>query len=104
MSNNNGVSKIDAVKELLFGQNMQEYDARFAQLKELIQKSTKENQTLFKSAQKELIQELQKTNKELAKRIEKLETKLQDKVHELKESKVDRQHLSVLLNDLASKL
>jgi len=104
MSNNNGVSKIDAVKELLFGQNMQEYDARFNQLQELILKNSKEYQTLFKSSQKELIQELQKTNRELAKRIEKLEATLQDKVHELKESKVDRQHLSSLLNDLASKL
>lgn len=97
-------SKIDAIKEIIFGQTMQEYDQRFSTLEALLISNQKE---LEKSSQQKinsLQKELEAYRTEAEQKLNRLQTKLEKKMGQLDEKKVEiatlKKHLIQLIENL----
>lgn len=97
-------SKIDAIKELIFGQTMQEYNHRFSTLEALLISNQKQ---LEKSSQQKintLQKELEAYRAESEQKIKTLQVKLEKKMGKLDEKKVEiatlKKHLIQIVENL----
>ncbi|UOB16169.1 fructose 1,6-bisphosphatase [Abyssalbus ytuae] len=97
-------SKIEVIKELLFGENIQEYKSEFDKIKEDILKKKNELNNLIEEARGELTQNIDNLSTDLNIRITELENKITDRTDDLDEAKVDRKLLGKLLMDLGEKI
>lgn len=97
-------SKIDAIKELIFGENIQAYNSEFETLKAdiLSKKETLEN--LIDDVKSELLQNIDSLSTDLNIRITELEDSFNDKIDTLDNKKVDRKQLSDLFIKLGEKI
>lgn len=97
-------SKIEAIKNLIFGENIQEIDSEFVTLKKEIdtQKAALEN--YIDEVRNELMQSIDSLSTDVNIRITDLEDALNAKTDALSESKVDRKQLSALLITLGEKI
>ena len=100
MSENGNPTKIDAIKELIFGQNIKENEARFAS----IEKAIANNKTSAKSFSEVQHQKLLDALTAHQKAYEKTINTLEKQIEALKQNKVDRTQLKTLLVVLAEKL
>ena len=100
MSENNEMSKLEAVKELIFGQNMQDYDQRFSDVDGQVERIDAEASANIKLL-KSLIDELENS---MSDRITSLETALNHRMDELDDAKADRQKLGKMLMNIGEKL
>ncbi len=104
MSENNGISKIDAVKEILFGQNMKEYDERFASLETTLrQEGTDKHEVLFREI-KALKEQYKADKTDLEQRMKQMEKLLTKKIELLQEQKANRKDLKKYLLSLAENI
>ncbi len=90
--------KLNAVRDLLFGQNVQEYRDEFKDLKEMINTEQKERQQHLAEVRSEVMSRLDK----LDQKLEKTNQELLNKLNQL--AKTDKETLSELLKDMAEKL
>lgn len=97
-------SKIDAIKQLIFGENMQAYDSEFETLKKDILSKKQELETLMDEVKSELLQNIDNLSTDINIRITELENSFQDKTDILNENKVDRKLLGELLTKLGEKI
>ncbi len=104
MSKEEDNHKLEAVKELIFGQNMKEYDSKFTKLESLITKRHEDQKKSLSDSYQKLKDLIQQQNKELISRINKLEKLLDAKSVELNQSKTDKATLAQLLHEIADKL
>lgn len=93
-------AKLDAVRELLFGQNVKEYRDEIKEVRDLITEKESDINSTIDQMESDLI-----------KRLDGLEEKMEEhykaigkKLDELSSSKIDRQQLSGLLIELAKQL
>jgi len=107
-SNGNGVvgnnSKLDAIKEIIFGQTMQEYDQRFSQIEQTLRNALKEQSGSINQQIKELASEISNLRLEVQKELHELKKQTSKDIAELKEVKADRKvlknHLIQLIENL----
>jgi len=104
MSKEEDNHKLEAVKELIFGQNMKEYDSKFTKLEALITKKNEDHKKSLSDSTQKIKEIIQQQNKELISKINKLEKLLAEKTSELHQNKTDRATLSQLLHEIADKL
>jgi len=97
-------SKIDAIKQLIFGENMQAYDSEFETLKKDILKKKEELEQLIDEVKTELLQNIDNLSTDINIRITELEASLEDKTEALDEKKVDRKLLGELFTKLGEKI
>jgi len=97
-------SKIDAIKQLIFGENMQAYDSEFETLKKDILTKKKELEVLMDEVKSELLQNIDNLSTDINIRITELENNLEDKIDDLNEKKVDRKLLGELFTKLGEKI
>ncbi len=97
-------SKIEAIKNLIFGENIQEYDSEFEKIKQDIRKKQQELSSLVDEVRAELMQNVDNLSTDLNIRITELENSLNDKADELQHTKVDRDLLGDLLVDLGNRI
>lgn len=97
-------SKIEAIKNLIFGENIQEYNSEFDTIKQDILDKKKEIENLIEEVRSELIQNIDNLSTDLNIRITELEASLQEKTANLDEAKVDRRLLGDLLVNLGKKI
>ena len=94
------IDKLDAIKEIIFGENIKAYDHEFKQLKDHINKLQADNKKMLEeseSAFNEKIDSLKNTLKEdLA--------ELRSNIESLSNSAASRTQVSTLLNEMADKL
>ncbi|WP_420570822.1 fructose 1,6-bisphosphatase [Kordia sp.] len=97
-------TKIEAIKNLIFGENIQEYNSEFDNIKNdiLAKKNALEN--LIEEVRSELIQNIDNLSTDLNIRITELETNIENKLDDLDEKKVDRRQLGQLLVTLGEKI
>ncbi|MFD0861118.1 fructose 1,6-bisphosphatase [Sungkyunkwania multivorans] len=93
-------SKIEAIKNLIFGENIQEYNTEFDKIKQDIQEKKEELNAIINDVRAELFQNIDNLSTDLNIRITELENSLQERTDELQDKKVDR----ALLGDLLIKL
>jgi hypothetical protein len=97
-------SKLDAVKELIFGQNMVEYDQKFSDLEEKLNAKYDDQLKKLTELETTIIQKMQSLNDEMDGKLIKLEALLSKNTENLEDKKMDRAKLAKLLNGIADKI
>ena len=97
-------SKIEAIKDLIFGENITEYDNKFLAIKNDILKKKIALEQLIESAQTDLNEAIDNLSTDLNIRITNLEESLESKSNSLTEEKMDRKQLGSLLIKLGNKI
>ena len=98
------VSKIEAIKNLIFGENMVQYDSEFETLKNDLQKKKEHLENYIDEVRNELMQSIDSLSTDVNIRITDLEDALNVKTDSLSEKKVDRDELGKLLITLGKKI
>lgn len=93
-------SKIDAIKEIIFGQTMQEYEDRFDNLDVLLHQKLKDQKADSTSQLKALQKEFDTYKAETEHKLTALENKLNKQMELLGETKADKKVLKKYLMSL----
>ena len=97
-------SKIDVIKELIFGDNISTYEQEFVTIKnDILDKKAQLNE-LINSTRKELDIAIDSLSTDLNIRITEVEDKLEAKADELSSKKLDKKVLGDLLIKLGTKI
>jgi len=97
-------SKIEVIKNLIFGDNIAEYNSEFTSLKNDIDHKRKELKNYIDDTRQELMTSIDNLSTDINIRITDLENALEDKADQLDEKKVDRKLLGDLLISLGEKI
>lgn len=91
------ISKIETIKNLIFGENIQQYDSEFETLKKDILSKREELRTLVEETNKEINTLVDNLSTDLNIRITEIENNLAEKADDLEGKKVDKSVLGALL-------
>ena len=97
-------SKIEVIKNLIFGENIAEYNSEFETLKKEIDSKREELQKYIDEAREELTSSIDNLSTDINIRITDLENFLEDKADKLENQKVDKKLLGNLLISLGEKI
>ncbi|TYP76167.1 fructose 1,6-bisphosphatase [Aquimarina intermedia] len=97
-------SKIEAIKNLIFGENIVAYDSEFDAVKKDILTKRKELEDLVQDTRKELLQAIDNLSTDVNIRITDLEDTLADNIATLESKKVDKKTLGDLLIAMGEKI
>lgn len=97
-------SKIEAIKNLIFGENIAEYNSEFEALKKDLKEKRKELEDFIEDTKKELHTAIDNLSTDLNIRITELEDTLASKAQKLEQKKVDKKLLGDLLINLGEKI
>ncbi len=97
-------SKIEVIKNLIFGENIAEYNSEFETLKKEIDDKRKELKNYIDDARQEIMSSIDNLSTDVNIRITDLENALEDKADKLDEQKVDKKILADLLISLGEKI
>lgn len=97
-------SKIETIKNLIFGENIEAYNSEFELLKKDIQKKKKVLEDLVEEVRQDLKTAIDNVSTDVNIRITELEDKIEDKIENLEADKVDKKMLGKLLMDLGEKV
>lgn len=98
------VSKIDAIKDILFGDDIQTYDSEFKNVKKDILEKKNQLLAVIEDTRKELDTAIDSLSTDINIRITSLEDKLNDKINDLDTDKVNKSTLGKLLIQLGEKI
>ena len=101
---NDASTKIDAIKQLIFGENMQAYDSEFESVKKDLLNKKKELEALIDEVRSELMQSIDNLSTDVNIRITELEDHLNNKIDVLENKKADRKLLGELFTKLGEKI
>lgn len=101
---NEATSKIEAIKNLIFGENIAEYNSEFEALKKDLKEKREELEGFIEDTKKELHIAIDSLSTDLNIRITELEDTLTEKTEKLVKNKVDKKVLSDLLINLGEKI
>ena len=101
---NHSESKIEAVKNLIFGETIQNYNAEFEGLKKDLQNKKKTLEALIDEVHAELRTAIDNLGTDLNIRISDLEKSLEARMDDLDGAKVDKQALGNLLIGLGERI
>ena len=107
--------KIEAVKQLIFGDNMQQYDSEFNEIKALIKKTRTEieqelNDTrdalnkLINQTKESLNTEVSDLRSDMNKKVTQLRSDMDESVADLDERKVNRKLLGTMLQEIGKQI
>jgi len=98
------ISKIETIKNLIFGENIQQYDSEFETLKADIIKKREELRVLVEETNQEINILIDNLSTDLNIRITELENKVADKADILDAKKVDKKTLGQLLVKIGNQI
>lgn len=97
-------SKIEAIKNLIFGDNIQAYDSEFESLKQDILDKKKILEDLIEEVSSDIRNSIDNVSTDVNIRITDLEKSLEGKIEKIETKSVDRDLLGKLLIDLGEKV
>ncbi|MDE3742405.1 fructose 1,6-bisphosphatase [Maribacter polysaccharolyticus] len=97
-------AKIEAIKNLIFGENMEAYEAEFEALKEDILNKKKILEDLIEEVGSDLRKSLDDVSTDVNIRITDLEKSLETKLEDLEEKSIAKDTLGKLLIELGEKV
>lgn len=103
-NSNESATRLEAIKNLIFGENIQQIDQDFESIKNLIEKRKEELEIFIEDTRKELNRTIDNLSTDLNIRISDLENNLTDKTDKLNQQKVDKNLLGTLLVTLGEKV
>ncbi|UZO81957.1 fructose 1,6-bisphosphatase [Aquimarina sp. ERC-38] len=98
------VSKIETIKNLIFGDDIATYNSEFENLKKDIRMRKKELEEFIEDTRKELIQTIDNLHTDINIRMTELEDKIQEHSDNLEYKKVDKKEIGSLLINLGEKI
>ncbi len=101
---NDPSSKIEAIKNLIFGENIAAYNSEFEAVKRDISSKKKELEDFIDDTRKELHQAIDNLSTDIGIRITELEDSLAEKAEALDTKKVDKKTLGDLLIAMGEKI
>ena len=104
ISTNESAQRLEAIKNLIFGENIQQIDAEFDSIKNHIEKRKEEIEALIEDTHKELATAIDNLSTDLNIRITELEDKVNEKTDDLNHKKVDRNLIGSLLVSMGEKI
>ena len=96
--------KIDAIKQLIFGENMTEYDQRFEETLNSLEHAKVEIEEKRKEMDDKIHETLDLMNKEFEKKMKDMEVVFQNHLDKLEDKKADRKALGKMLQNISEKL
>ncbi len=96
--------RLEAIKNLIFGENILQIDQDFQGLKNLIDKRKEELEQYIEETRKELLNTIDNLSTDVNIRITDLEASLNEKADDLNHKKVDRNLLGKMLVQLGEKI
>ena len=96
--------RLEAIKNLIFGENIQQIDQEFQAIKNHIEKRKEGLEDFIAETRKELTASIDNLATDLNIRITDLESSMNDKTEELNHKKVDRNLLGTLLVSMGEKI
>jgi gas vesicle protein len=97
-------SKIEAIKNLIFGENIEQYDSEFETIRREIKSKKEKLEGYIDEVRNELMQSIDSLSTDVNIRITDLEDSLQAKTEALADDKMDRKELGKLLKSLGEKI
>ena len=97
-------SKIEIIKNLIFGENIKTYDSEFESLKKDILDKKRVLEELIEEVRQDLKTAIDNVATDVNIRITELEDKIEDKIESLETEKVNKKMLGKLLIDLGEKV
>ncbi len=97
-------NRLEAVRELLFGQNVQEYRGDIKETRDLIEKHRSELDQHTTDMESRLNAKIDALEEKLISHIDKTAEKINNRLDKLQESKVDKKKLADYLVSIAKKL
>jgi len=97
-------SKIEVIKNLIFGENIQAYDEEFETLKKNILKKKKALEELIEEVQTDLHKSIDDMSVDVHVRITELEEKLESKIEALEEETLDKELLGTLFVQIGERI
>tara|TARA_B100000965_G_scaffold389281_1_gene394768 strand:+ start:393 stop:740 length:348 start_codon:yes stop_codon:yes gene_type:complete len=102
--NHQNQEKMDAIKQLIFGDNMVEYDQRFKEVFDRIEKTQAELEDKLNSLDGQVKSTIEQLNKEFQLKSENLENQFLKAIEKLEDKKTDRKNLGKMLQNIGEKL
>jgi CHASE3 domain sensor protein len=96
--------RLDAIKNLIFGENIQQINQDFDSIKKMIDAKKAELEQTIEEVQTHLNAALDTMSTDLNIRITDIEKQLREDVYELNQNKVDKSQLGKLLIQLGEKI
>lgn len=96
--------KLNAVRELLFGQNVKEYRDEFDELKKLIKDHKKDFERENSDLKNDVLDRIDKMDEKFNNRLDDSIKSINDKLDKLNDDKADRKKMASVLHSLASQL
>lgn len=103
-TSNEATSKIEAIKNLIFGENIEAYNSEFETVKKDIASKKQVLEDLIENTQKELHQAIDNLSTDINIRITELEDNLKEQTETLDTQKVDKETLGALLITMGEKI
>lgn len=97
-------SRIEAIKNLIFGENIQQYNTEFDELKKDLLHKKQQLSELIEDTRDELNKSIDSLSTDLNIRITDLETKLSDRLDDMEDAKTSRSMLGEALIELGKKI
>jgi len=101
---NDSASRVEAIKDLIFGENMKDYESRFIKLTEELEQTKTELNEKIALLSKESVDNVNMLMTSLSKEIDGNFTSLQRDLEKLSDKKVDKTSLGNLLINLGEKI
>lgn len=102
--NLNESERLEAIKNLIFGENIQQIDNDFEFLKNKIEQRKQELENLIEETNKELSSLVDSMATDINIRITDVEEKFSEKIEDLEQRKVNKSNLGTLFIELGEKL
>lgn len=96
--------RLEAIKNLIFGENIQQIDSDFSTLKQHVETRKEELEAFIEETRKELLGVIDNLSTEVNIRITDLEDNLNEKIEDLNDKKVNRSDLGSMLVSLGEKI
>lgn len=96
--------KLEAVRDLLFGQNIKEYRGEFDELKKIIKENNEAQGATTADLKSELIDKITNLENKFDEKVDEMNRQLNEKLDQLTNDKADRNKMATILHDLASRL
>lgn len=103
-SENVADAKIDAIKHLIFGENMMDYDARFDKVNSTITKLKTEMESKMKKLEVKLAEMVTSLRDDHDKDLSQMEVKMAKEFVKINDKKADRMALGKMLQNIGEKL
>jgi len=96
--------QIDAIRNIIFGQNMQDYDQRFRDLNDDLKQSVQDLDDKLEQTKNFLLEEMRQMENRFNTQLQELNDRLTRESERLEDKKLNRKQLGELLIEIGNKI